>query len=49
MRGLFCTYLDRTIPFPAELMTAYPVTPKMNPKSSNGPDAITPLEAAAVT
>jgi hypothetical protein len=31
-------------PFPAELMTAYPVTPKMNHASFNEPAAIAPLE-----
>ena len=30
-------------PFPAELMTAYPVTPKMNKASFNDPEAIAPL------
>jgi hypothetical protein len=38
VRGLFCTYLDRTIS--AQLMTAYPVTPKMNKASFNEPEAI---------
>jgi putative SOS response-associated peptidase YedK len=33
-------------PFPAELMTAYPVTPQMNRASFNTPEAIRPLEAA---
>ena len=33
-------------PFPLELMTAYPVTPKMNKTSFNQPDAILPLEPA---
>jgi putative SOS response-associated peptidase YedK len=33
-------------PFPAELMTAYPVTPKMNRASYNVPDAIKPLGVA---
>ena len=33
-------------PFPAELMTAYPVTPKMNKPSFNKPEAIAPLEPA---
>jgi putative SOS response-associated peptidase YedK len=32
--------------FPAELMTAYPVTPKMNKASFNEPAAITPLKPA---
>jgi putative SOS response-associated peptidase YedK len=31
-------------PFPAELMTAYPVTPKMNKASFNEPEAVAPLE-----
>ena len=31
-------------PFPSELMTAYPVTPKMNKASFNQPEAILPLE-----
>ena len=31
-------------PFPAELMTAYPVTPKMNKASFNEPEATAPLE-----
>jgi hypothetical protein len=31
--------------FPSELMTAYPVTPKMNRASFNEPAAIAPLEA----
>ena len=30
--------------FPSELMTAYPVTPKMNKASFNTPEAIAPLE-----
>jgi hypothetical protein len=30
--------------FPSELMTAYPVTPKMNKASFNSPEAILPLE-----
>jgi len=30
-------------PFPAELMTAYPVTPKMNRASFNVPEAISPI------
>jgi putative SOS response-associated peptidase YedK len=34
-------------PFPAELMTAYPVTPKMNKASYNEPAAITPLQPAS--
>ena len=29
-------------PFPSELMTAYPVTPKMNKASFNTPEAIRP-------
>jgi putative SOS response-associated peptidase YedK len=33
-------------PFPSELMTAYPVTPKMNKASFNQPEAILPLEPA---
>jgi len=33
-------------PFPAELMTAYPVTPKMNKASFNVPEAIAPLAPA---
>jgi hypothetical protein len=33
-------------PFPAELMTAYPVTRKMNKASFNEPEAIAPLERA---
>lgn len=33
-------------PFPADLMTAYPVTPKMNKASFNDPGAITPLQPA---
>jgi putative SOS response-associated peptidase YedK len=32
--------------FPSELMTAYPVTPKMNNATFNQPDAIQPLELA---
>jgi putative SOS response-associated peptidase YedK len=32
--------------FPSELMTAYPVTPKMNKASFNQPEAILPLEPA---
>jgi putative SOS response-associated peptidase YedK len=31
-------------PFPAELMTAYPVTPKINKVSFNEPEAIRSLE-----
>jgi putative SOS response-associated peptidase YedK len=31
-------------PFPAELMTAYPVTPKMNNARFNEPEAIAPLK-----
>jgi putative SOS response-associated peptidase YedK len=31
-------------PFPSELLTAYPVTPKMNRASFNEPAAIAPLE-----
>jgi hypothetical protein len=31
-------------PFPSELMTAYPVIPKMNRASFNEPAAIRPLE-----
>ena len=34
----------RTTPFPSELMTAYPVSPKMNKASFNQPAAILPLE-----
>jgi putative SOS response-associated peptidase YedK len=37
---LGATYFN---PFPAELMTAYPVTPKMNKASFNCPAAIAPL------
>jgi len=33
-------------PFPSELMTAYPVTPKMNRTTFNDPEAIAPLETA---
>ena len=33
-------------PFPSELMTAYPVSPKMNRASFNEPEAILPLESA---
>ena len=33
-------------PFPAELMTAYPVTPKMNNARFNDREAIRPLEPA---
>jgi hypothetical protein len=33
-------------PFPSELMTAYPVSPKMNKAIFNQPEAITPLEPA---
>jgi putative SOS response-associated peptidase YedK len=33
-------------PFPSELMTAYPVTPKMNKATFNFPEAILPLEPA---
>jgi putative SOS response-associated peptidase YedK len=32
--------------FPSHLMTAYPVSPKMNKASFNHPEAITPLEPA---
>jgi putative SOS response-associated peptidase YedK len=32
--------------FPSELMTAYPVSPKMNRASFNQPEAIAPLESA---
>ena len=32
--------------FPSELMTAYPVSPKMNKASFNQPEAILPLEPA---
>jgi hypothetical protein len=32
-------------PFPAELLTSYPVSTKMNRASFNEPDAIKPLEA----
>ena len=32
------------LPFPSELMTAYPVTPKINKASFNQPEAIHPLE-----
>ena len=31
-------------PFPSELMTAYPVTPKMNRATFNEPAAVAPLE-----
>jgi hypothetical protein len=31
-------------PFPAELLTTYPVTPKMNRASFNEPAAIAPLD-----
>jgi hypothetical protein len=31
-------------PLPSELMTAYPVTPRMNGASFNNPEAIKPLE-----
>jgi putative SOS response-associated peptidase YedK len=31
-------------PFPSELMTTYPVSPKMNKASFNQPEAIAPLE-----
>jgi hypothetical protein len=31
-------------PFPSELMTAYPVSPKINKASFNQPEAILPLE-----
>jgi putative SOS response-associated peptidase YedK len=31
-------------PFPSELMTAYPVSPKMNKASFNEPEATAPLE-----
>ena len=34
------------LPFPSELMAAYPVTPKMNKASFNQPEAIAPLEPA---
>jgi len=34
-------------PFPSELMTAYPVTPRMNKASFNDPAAITPLDPLA--
>jgi putative SOS response-associated peptidase YedK len=33
-------------PFPPELLTSYPVTPKMNRASFNEPAAIAPLEPA---
>ena len=33
-------------PFPSELMTAYPVSPKMNKASFKQPEAILPLEPA---
>jgi hypothetical protein len=33
-------------PFPSDLMTAYPVTPKMNKVSFNSPEAILPHEPA---
>jgi putative SOS response-associated peptidase YedK len=33
-------------PFPSELMTAYPVSPKMNKATFNSPEAILPLEPA---
>jgi hypothetical protein len=32
------------LPFPSELMTAYPVSPKMNKASFKTPEAIAPLE-----
>src|SRR5260370_5531791 len=32
--------------FPAELMTAYPVTPKVNNARFNEPEAVAPLEPA---
>jgi hypothetical protein len=32
--------------FPANLMTAYPVTPKMNNARFNDPEAIVPVEPA---
>jgi putative SOS response-associated peptidase YedK len=32
--------------FPSELMTAYPVSPKINKASFNQPEAIVPLEPA---
>ena len=35
-------------PFPAELMTAYPVTPKMNNARFNEPEAIKPLVPAII-
>jgi putative SOS response-associated peptidase YedK len=34
-------------PFPAELLTSYPVTQKMN-RASNEPEAIQPLEPAII-
>jgi putative SOS response-associated peptidase YedK len=34
--------------FPAELMTAYPVTPKMNNARFNEPEAIAPVESTVV-
>jgi putative SOS response-associated peptidase YedK len=34
------------VPYPSELMTAYPVSPKMNKASFNQPEAILPLEPA---
>jgi hypothetical protein len=32
--------------FPAELLTSYPVTPKMNKATFNRPEAVAPLEPA---
>ena len=34
------------VDFPPELLTIYPVTPKMNRASFNDPEAIFPLEPA---
>jgi len=34
------------VDFPPELLTSYPVTPKMNRASFNDPEAIFPLEPA---
>ena len=35
-------------PFPADLMTAYPVTPKMNKASFNELEAIAPIGSTIV-
>jgi len=40
------TGAQHLLPFPAELLTSYPVTPKMNRAFSNDPAAITPLQPA---